>query len=125
MTAEFGHFGSIQPGFCIDAWGAGPFVMRVGKKEWRFEDSDRFGPLFVNRDCEPTDKDPGERSPFWPLYNKWRVTGRRLEPDGITCLVDPLQPHKLRRIGGRHAMLVEEGDEGGLIEFVDAPEAKP
>lgn len=79
--SEFGHFGCIVPfnggGICIDAWGAGPFVIEDGRRSWRFEFSDRFGPLLVDEDGEPLDDQPvSESDPFWGPFNAWLVRHR-------------------------------------------------
>jgi hypothetical protein len=114
--SEFGHKGFIAGGFCIDSWGAGPFVMIVGLKKYRFEDSDRFGPLIVNKDGREAAIQPAERSAFWAYHRAWKAQGRRIE-DGL-CKVDifygPPKPTKLRRVG-RKLLVVENGDDGGAF----------
>ncbi len=47
--SEFGHIAFRGKNVFIDVWGGGPFIMRVRDKEWRFEESDRFGPQLVKR----------------------------------------------------------------------------
>lgn len=84
--SEFGHSYSWGSGVMIDAWGAGPFAITVAGRAFRFEDSDRFGPLLVRRNGDPTKNQPGERSPFWRPYALWRKQGRRLADDGVTCV---------------------------------------
>lgn len=118
---EFGHDGAIQPGpggWCIDAWGAGPFVIEAGGKSFRFEDSDRFGPSLVNRNGEiRANPFPGQNSPFWNAHRAWVRQGRRLAEDRCTCIYDPPKPTKYRRIG-RTCVVVEYGDpEGGCVEI--------
>lgn len=123
MVKEFGHVGVIGIGLCVDTWGTGPFVIIVGAKQYRFDDSDRFGPLFIRKDGNVAENALGERSPFWKAHRIWRQQGRRLEEDGITCIFDkPPKPKPTiwRWIGNRR-FIVEPGDEdGGYIE-----EAKP
>lgn len=116
--SEFGHFGRISGVFCIDAWGAGPFVITHQDKSYRFEDSDRFGPVLLNKNGEPSERQPGERSPFWDVHSLWRKQGRRLEEDGTTCIFDvlALKPTFYRKIGGQN-FIIEDGDEGG--EFIE------
>lgn len=109
---EFGHTGVIGPGFCFDTWGAGPFVMLVGAKQYRFEDSDRFGPLLLRKDGTTAKNQPGEKSPFWNAHHAWRRQGMRLEEDGITCIFDKPKPTIWRRVG-KMRLIVEDGDEGG------------
>jgi hypothetical protein len=115
--SEFGHFAYIGNGFCLDSWGAGPFVLHVGTKAWRFEDSDRFGPLIITKRGAEASVQPGERSPFWQAHMAWRKQGRRLAEDGITCIYDPLKPTLYRKVG-RKNIIVQHGDEGGGYEEV-------
>jgi hypothetical protein len=124
---EFGHFAAIGNGFCIDGWGAGPFVITVGDKSWRFEDSDRFGPSLVNRNGDTLRNPwPGPRSPFWRAHHLWRRQGRRVAPDGKTCVWDDvrLRPSKAIRLGGRHVYIVQAGEsddyEDGGVEIMEA-----
>lgn len=107
---EFGHIGVKFGGFCLDAWGAGPFVITVDGKEWSFEDSDRFGPLTLDRRGSPHERQPGERNPFWRAHTCWRWQGRRLEQDGKTCIWDEPRPTKVKKIR-KLAIVVEHGDE--------------
>lgn len=83
--SEFGHFGCIVPfnggGICIDAWGAGPFEIGDGRRSWRFEFSDRFGPLLVDEDGEPLDDQPvSESDPFWAPFSAWLRQHREAQP---------------------------------------------
>lgn len=87
--AEFGHHAAHMLGCFIDGWGAGPFVIDVYGKQFRFEDSDRFGPMLVDRNGEPLEKYClSSRSPFWYGHERWVAQGRRLGDDGVTCLWD-------------------------------------
>lgn len=107
---EFGHFyGGGR--WRIDGWGAGPFLITIGKTTYRFEDSDRFGPHLVGKKGDLLEHDvPGERSPFWPHYNKWLEQGRKVGADGETCLYDTPRPGVyVRGIGGRK-MVVQQND---------------
>lgn len=116
---EFGHFSAIGAGFCIDAWGAGPFWIRVGKKTWRFEDSDRFGPTLVDRYGETLDW-PSERSPFWRAHRIWVRQGRRVSEDQMTCMWHEPTPSKVWRATPRNIFLIESGEPDGLT--IDASE---
>ncbi|NQU60150.1 MAG: hypothetical protein HQ512_03390 [Rhodospirillales bacterium] len=113
---EFGHFGSIGGGVCMDAWGVGPFVVEVGKQSFRFEDSDRFGPSIINKNGEFKAKQPGERSPFWTAHRQWRKQGRRTKDDGVTCIYEGPKPTFYRKVG-RKNLIVEDGEEGG--DFIE------
>lgn len=109
--AEFGHaFGAVKGGR-IDAWGAGPFAITIGKTIYQFEDSDRFGPHLVSKRGDLRDNNvPGERSPFWPHYYKWREQGRQVAADGQTCVYDQPKPGVfVRGVGGRK-MVVQQND---------------
>ena len=63
----------------------------------------------------------------------WVKQGRRLAPDGITCIYEyePPKPTKIRMVDQRNAVVVEHGDEGGGHEVVaeidrlDRAEDKP
>lgn len=116
---EFGHTAVNGPGFHLDAWGAGPFLLTVAGKTHRFTDSDRFGPLAEDRDGNPLARQWGERHPFWAAHMAWVRQGRRVGPDGQTCIWDPLQPTIARRIGrSRHLAIVVNGDDGGPLKII-------
>ena len=109
---EFGHIGVIGAGFCLDGWGVGPFVIDAGGPVYRFEDSDRFGPLLLTKRDMPATNQPGERSPFWKAHRLWKRQGRQLADDGVTCIYDPPKPTLYRKVG-RMNLIVESGDEDG------------
>lgn len=124
MSDEFGHiFGSVA-GSHIDAWGAGPFVLTVRDKVYRFEDSDRFGPALIKKNGDPLKNPwPPERDPFWKAHLAWRRQGRRMEADRTTCIFDPLTPTTYYRKSPRskEIIIVQDGtDEDAFIE-VPAP----
>ena len=76
--SEFGHNAISGPGFFADGWGRGPYILRTSDKTFRFEDSDRFGPVPIGLDGEPTDEGlfPAN-SKFWRAYERWKKEGRR------------------------------------------------
>ena len=76
---SFGLHGVVLDGISIDAWGAGPFLIRWGRRRWWFEFSERFGPLVLRAsDLQPADRQPvSERDPFWAPFNAWTRAGRR------------------------------------------------
>ena len=117
---EFGHTGIVGAGFCIDSWGAGPFVIDAAGKQYRFEDSDRFGPSTLRKDGEIAVRQPGEKSPFWQAHFAWLRQGRRTAENGVTCIYEPLRPTTYYLIG-RQMFLVEEGDENGGHQEVPRP----
>lgn len=118
-VSEFGHHGIIGAGFCIDCWGAGPFIIEVDGKEYRFEDSDRFGPSLLNKDDSIKARQPGERNPFWMAHLAWVRQGRRLDADGVHCVWVPLKPTKFERVGQKN-IIVEHGDADGPFVEVRA-----
>jgi len=85
--SEYGHFYAAGAGIRMDIWGAGPFVIEYLGKTFRFEDSDRFGPMRLKKDGEPAENQFfAEKSPFWYAWGKWVEQGRRLSDDGQTCI---------------------------------------
>lgn len=109
MMTEFGHFWCVVPGAAIDCWGAGPFVI-VADKEYRFEDSDRFGPSLVKKNGDIcANPFPPERSPFWNAHAFWVHQGRRMADDGVTCVWTRPKPAIMVR-RGRSLETVEDGD---------------
>lgn len=125
--SEFGHFGAIRKGVCIDAWGAGPFLIAALGKTYLFEDSDCFGPSLLKKNGDICANPwPPERSPFWRAHWLWRKQGRHVASNGITCVFDwcEAKPTTYYRIG-REIFIVEEGDDdAGYIE-VPRPVASP
>jgi len=109
---EFGHFYGSSGGFHFDSWGAGPFIIDVNGKPYRFEDSDRFGPALLKKDGElKANPYPAEGHPFWRAHRIWVRQGRRLE-DGKNCIWDEPKPTILKRIG-RHLIVIQNGEEDG------------
>lgn len=85
--SEFGHHGVSTPGCHIDGWGAGPFIVTIGRRLYRFTDSDRFGPILEARNGNVLPP-PGERSRFWSAHAEWLKAGRPIgEPFGVDGLV--------------------------------------
>lgn len=115
--SEFGHEFLNGSGFCIDAWGVGPFEIEAGGKMFRFEDSDRFGPSLVNKRGDTLSNPyPPEGSPFWRAHFAWVKQGRRV--DGIRCIYTPLRPTKYIMVNKNNAEIVENGDPDGGYERV-------
>lgn len=110
--SEFGHAYGGGKGFRFDSWGAGPFMIEVKGKSYRFGDSDRFGPYLADKHGDPTANPyPAERSPFWRAHRIWVRQGRRTE-DG-KCIWDEPKPTTVRMIGKRSCVIVENGEEDG------------
>lgn len=43
----------------------------INGRVWRWEFSRQFGPLFTDGNGKPLENQPGERSPAWPVFNRW------------------------------------------------------
>jgi hypothetical protein len=113
LPEEFGHSSIALRGTTICSWGAGPFVIQSEGRRFRFEDSDRFGPVALTARDDFRERQPGERSPFWRAHRIWVRQGRRLMPDNTTCIWDEPRPQILQRIAGRHCLVIDEGEEDG------------
>lgn len=123
--AEFGHVAIAGEGFHADGWGTGNYVITAEDgKTYRFEDSDMFGPALVDDRGDILKKQPGERSLFWRAHRIWKRQGRRTQEDGSTCIWDEPKPMVVRRIVGRHHMVVEGGEEDGKTVFLDETEKR-
>lgn len=119
--SEFGHNASIGPNLCIDSWGIGPFIITdENGKQWRFEDSDRFGPFILGKKGDPLASQPGERSPFWRVHSIWVQQGRRVE-DEINCLWNEPKPTTVRMLSKRVGVVVENGEENGKTIVIRDP----
>ena len=77
LTDGKGHYYARSENTFIDAWGDGPFSIRVGRRRYYFTDSDMFGPLLEDRHGRVLDRQPTrETHPFWAPYHMWRRLGR-------------------------------------------------
>jgi hypothetical protein len=87
-VTDFGHIARTmgKRAIRLDHWGAGPFLIEVGGRAWRFEDSDQFGPVVLTTKDEMAEVQPGERSPFWRAHDLWRKQGRRMHGNSNRCL---------------------------------------
>ena len=76
---DFGHHGSHAFGVHLDFWGAGPLLIRWGRRKWWFEHSDMFGPLILQQsDMMPAERQPiRETDLFWTAFNAWMKSGKR------------------------------------------------
>jgi len=120
MNGEFGHFAALGAGFCIDGWGAGPFVIKAKGKQYRFGDSDRFGPFLANRHGDPiANPYPAERSPFWRAHRLWAKQGRRLAPDGAMCVWDEPPPNTWCQRGRARFLISFSDDDAAYVEVSD------
>lgn len=121
---EFGHSYAKfydddgRPVF-IDSWGTGPFTLRHAGKTWRFSDSDRFGPCFLNKEGREAKSEPKPGSPFWRAHHLWRQQGRMVK-GGRECVFDWVPPRPTTYCWvGRKRWVVEDGDHDG--DFVEVP----
>lgn len=116
---EFGHAFLRGKRLCIDSWGSGPFVICIGEKAWRFEDSEQFGPALIKRNGELCSNPyPADRSPFWRAHFLWARQGRKTGLDGVSCMWAEPKP-TLIRIVGRMITTVEKGEPDGLTVNAD------
>ena len=49
-------------------------------RAWTFENSRMFGPMVLRRDGEPRVNQPGERSAFWPAWQRWNDSQKASRP---------------------------------------------
>ncbi len=81
--------------------------INAGGKVFRFDFSDRFGPLVLGADGSPLDRQPGPRNPFWAAIDAWVRQGKKVGDDGLCIWRDDkggLVPdgYKIAPIGGAH-----------------------
>lgn len=113
--SEFGHVSARCGDAIIDAWGVGPFVITADDgREYRFEDSDRFGPSLTKKNGDLLANPwPSENSPFWRAHRIWVRQGRRTKEDGCICIWDEPKPQTLKRISRKDAIVIDHGEEDG------------
>jgi hypothetical protein len=85
-TVRMGHghsFAQVSGAF-IDAWGDGPLLIRDNGRQWHFEFSEMFGPVWLKREgrhFEPSIRQPmREDDPFWRPFTRWNNSGRKCRP---------------------------------------------
>lgn len=112
--SEFGHEYSSGACFHIYSWGSGPFVINAGGVDYKFEDSDRFGPALVSEIGDILeDPYPPEKCEFWRAHSIWIRQGRRVE--GEKCIWNEPKPLIIRHTGGRHWAVVDGGEEDAIV----------
>ena len=126
--SEYGHIyasGTIvdQP-YHVDAWGAGPFTITAKDRQYRFEDSDRFGPHLVTKGgAIRSNPWPPEGSPFWRAHKLWREQGRQIADDAVSCIYEWSDPRPTKYFKrGRQLIVLEHGDIDGPIILVPPPD---
>jgi len=92
----------------IDVYGGDEFLISIRDEIIRFEFSEQFGPLPLNK------KDAGRplrpSHPFWRAVSLWRLQGSRVE-GGKAIWHVPKQP-VLKHLGGKHYRVLEHGEPG-------------
>ena len=85
------------------------YTIEVGGRSWRFEWSDHFGPLFINKCGSPMRTQPNPIAVLAAL-SWWAQQGKRVE--GGLCVWET--PPEARRVHlfGRH--WVQVGADGGI-----------
>ena len=68
---------------------------------WHFEMHPYCGPAVTNQKGDPSDKQPGPRSPFWQAVNQWAQQGCVIDADGL-CQWTPDPDPELVHMGGRN-----------------------
>lgn len=72
---------------------------------WNFEMHPICGPSVVDPNTEmPWDKQPSEKSPFWPAVHAWIDQGKRVDAHGL-CIWTPVEEPELVHLGGRNYAL--------------------
>ncbi len=99
----------------------GQYLIRDGENQWRFEWSDRWGPLRVSKDGR-TAGQPSWRSRFWTVTTIWAKQGKRTQPFGRETLAVWDQPpaaiYRYRQIGRRSRLLIDAIEPSGFIEGI-------
>lgn len=113
--SDFGHVYSNSSGIHVDGWGAGPFIIMVAGRSYRFEDSDRFGPYLIEKKDQILERQPREGHPFWRAHRIWVRQGRRVDKDDISCVWHEPKPTFVRKIAGRLVTIVSAGEEDGEV----------
>lgn len=54
-----------------------------------FEMHPYCGPIRCNKDGEPSAKDFGPRSSFWPLFERWQAGGEIINSNGNGVILPP------------------------------------
>ena len=103
--------------FHVDTWGAGPFRLVAGGKTFLFEDSDRFGPLFLGKTGIVL-SDQRVAKAFWPAHYMWIKGGRKTEGD--LCIWDEPKPGTYWRDASRKRHVLTDPDHESM-GYVQVP----
>ncbi len=92
----------------IDCFGGDEYLIDVRGKLIRFEWSEQFGPMAINKDGSE-ELSIGPNHGFWRAASLWNLQGQRL--DGNRAIWhEPKKPVTEKR--GRHTFIVEHGELG-------------
>jgi len=83
------------------------YRITVAGKVFRFDFSQRFGPLFVDANGRELSRQPGPKREVWKAVTYWLRQGKRVGEDGL-CIWDYPRPTTLIRcsLRGRTAIVV-------------------
>lgn len=94
----------------IDSFrGEAEYLITVRGKDVRFEWSERFGPMPLNKDGSEA-RGIGHKHGFWRAASLWNLQGRRL--DGNRAIWHEPKRPVLKHLGGRNYLVIEDGEEG-------------
>jgi len=62
--------------------------LTVGNKNYQFEDHPYCGPVVLDKNGEPLEKQPGELDTFWTHVNAWYAQGKKTKTigDQVWCV---------------------------------------
>lgn len=109
ISSPFDKPGEKRTLVFFDSFGGDEHDIEVGGKVLRFEWSERFGPFPLTK-TGAENTSIGPRHKFWRAASLWNLQGRRLEGNKAIWH-EPRKP-VLKRLGGRHYMVIEEGEPG-------------
>lgn len=97
----------------IDCFGGGDYRIDVRGKTIRFEWSEQFGPMPVNRDGSEA-RSIKHNHPFWRIVSLWNLQGRRIE-NGMCIWHEPRKPvYEIEKRGRSNVItkVIDPGEEG-------------
>ena len=92
----------------IDCFGSGEYEIDVRGKMIRFEWSEQFGPMPINKDGSEA-LSIGPKHGFWRAASLWKLQGMSLEGNKAIWH-EPKKP--VTEKWGRHHFIVEHGEPG-------------
>lgn len=95
----------------IDCFGGDEYLIDIRGKLVRFEWSEQFGPLPINKDGSEA-LSIGPKHGFWRAASLWNLQGRRLDGD-LAIWHEPRQPvYETEHISGRKYLITKVIDPG-------------